>query len=338
MPRHFYKIENAQEYETAGDSDLIRMLPVPGQNALFIPKALLEALVTGISLNNYIHLSGPTGTAKSSIILALGDVPKNYQLVCRYLGKRGKKIKVYPIEMAQFETSAELYARRGLKDGNTIDEDSVIIEAFKDAQQLKKTHDVLIWLRELGRTHSSSVQGGLLDILCEGNIYHRNEIIDGSGIGVIADSNYQAEADFTHDLVEFDAALKRRLPVNITMSYLDANSEAVIIRELAKSKRIFNKLDYDIYEKTIQLGNLIREQQQNGNLRSIIPPNIKGYMTFLEFMAALKHMSPFTVAQYTMIGNATNDDLKIVVALFNEAFGIRYYKEDESLQNYGNLF
>ena len=76
-------------------------------------------------------------------------------------GFPAKPMKIYPVEMAVYETPGELYQRRALREGSTYDEMSRLVESLKDAETVTAAHYPLIWLREMGRVHSSSVQGGL---------------------------------------------------------------------------------------------------------------------------------------------------------------------------------
>ena len=127
MTNLIYRINKTDEYKKAGPTDLIELLPAPGGNCLFIMKWILEALVYGIVSHGMIHLSGPTGSAKSSLLEALCMVPDNFCPICQGIGYPGKQVKLYPIEMATYETPGELYQRRALKNGTTFDEISKLV-------------------------------------------------------------------------------------------------------------------------------------------------------------------------------------------------------------------
>ena len=133
MTNAVYQVTKAGEYRKAGPTDLIALLPVPGGNPLFLPKWLLEILVYGIVHQEVIHLSGPTGSAKSSLIEALYRVPANFRGLCEGLGFRHQPLQLYPIEMATYEAPGELYQRRALKDGTTYDEKSRLVKALEQA-------------------------------------------------------------------------------------------------------------------------------------------------------------------------------------------------------------
>lgn len=230
MAKGVYSVCKPHEYQKAGPTDLIELHPVPGGNPLFILKWILEALVYGIVHHEFIHLSGPTGSAKSSLIEALFRVPENFNGICSGLGFPQKPLRLWPIEMAVYEAPGELYQRRAIKDGSTFDEKSRLVEALEKAAEAKHECYPLIWLREMGRVHSSSVQGGLLNLMHSGDIpLSEGSYIDGRGIAWVADSNYQAESESTHTLVAFDDALKRRFSINLTLDYLTAQQEVQVI-------------------------------------------------------------------------------------------------------------
>jgi len=228
-----YRLLDSAEFRKAGPYDLIELEPVPGQNALYLPKWLLEVLADAITNYEIIHLSGPTGSAKSSIIEALHQVPENFQALCESLGLRPLPIKLYAVEMATFEAPGELYQRRSLRDGTTFDEPSRLVQALEDASQANGHFYPLVWLREMGRVHSASVQGGLLNLMSKYDILVPDgRRLDGSKISWVADSNYQAEGDSTHTLVTLDDALKRRFTINLTLDYLDPYQEIQVLRNI----------------------------------------------------------------------------------------------------------
>lgn len=233
MVKRVYHLNNHGEYAKAGATDLIEMLPVAGTNPLFLPKWVLEVTVYGIVRHEFIHISGPTGSAKSSFLEALHYVPDNFTAICRGLGLKPRPMVLYPIEMATYEAPGELYQRRALKNGTTFDEISQLVQALKNAERNVKKKYPLIWLREIGRVHSSSVQGGLLNLMTKGDIiFPDGTCVDGKKIAWVADSNYQAEQDSTHTLVTLDDALKRRFTINMTMDYLTAEQEVQVLEHI----------------------------------------------------------------------------------------------------------
>jgi hypothetical protein len=335
MATQVFRIQRPDEYRKAGPTDLIELLPAPGSHALFIMKWLLETLAYAVVHAEFIHLSGPTGTAKSSLLEALYLVPENFRALCAALGFRPLPLKLYPIEMATYETPGELYQRRSLANGTTYDEKSKLVAALEDATEKKGVCYPLIWLREMGRVHSSSVQGGLLNLVTKGEVpLPDGTSINGQGIAWVADSNYQAEQDSTHTLVTFDDALKRRFCVNLTLDYLSAEQEIQVLRHILLEERgqKAKRLNAPLTQKVVHLGTVIRRHRGEGNLQSVPPPTIWGYLAFLRMAKALPHLSIHQVAMATLLGNASLEDRKQVAGVFNEVFGLQHADaEDQTL-------
>jgi hypothetical protein len=304
---------------------------------LYIEKWRLELLVSGIVSFELIHLSGPTGSAKSSLIEALYLNPKNFESLCAALGEEYKPLKLFPVEMATYETPGELFQRRAINKGSTYDEKSDLVKSLEEACSLKEDVYPLIWLREMGRVHSSSVQVGLLNLMTKGDIF----LPDGSRLNArkiswIADSNYQAEFTSTHVLVTLDDALKRRFTINLTLDYLPAEQEVMVMTHLLKKSGLSIK-DDSLIKKVVNLGNVIRRYKDEGNLQSIPPPTIFGYSSFFRLYVRRPHLSLQQIAQATLLGNANAEDCKHLPALFNEVFGLQIDIEDDLGLN-SNLF
>ncbi len=330
MTTQVYRIDKPAEMRRAGSMDLVRMLPVPGGHSLFLPRWLLDAITYAIVGGEFIHLSGPTGTAKSSFLEALYREPRNFLSHCALLGYPEREIEMYTIEMATFESPGELYQRRALREGTTYDEPSPLIQALEEAAVARQDRYALIWLREMGRVHSASVQGGLLNLMYRGEIRRPDgSSIDGMGISWVADSNYQAENDSTHTLVVLDDALKRRLAVNLTMDYLSTDQEVQVLGHLVDEPGVLeltgegkrNEGNDELIEVAVRLGHLVRKQRGQGNLQSIAPPTIYGYLTFIRMAMALPHLHVKHVAQMTLLGNASVEDRKVLGGVFSEVFG-----------------
>jgi len=337
MKPKLYRVDNYLEYHKAGPSDLIRLLPAPGNNAICLPKAQIETLVYAIATGQFTHISGATGTAKSSLIEALYQVPENFRVVCDSLGLPVLPLKAYPNEMAVYEAPGELYQRRSLKDGSTFDEMSGLVKSLMDASNSSDKYYHLIWLREIGRVHSASVQGGLLDLMTSGDItLPDGNRINAGKIAWVADSNYQAASDSVHTLVTLDDALKRRFTVNLTLDYLSAEQEFQVLRELIGPVETEEVAD-EIVMQAVQLGQIVRSGKHEGNLQSVVSPTISGYLAFYNMVSALPHLSRQQVAMSTMLGNASSDDQKQVAGVLNQVFG--YQRDDsEDFIEAGGLF
>ncbi len=337
MAGNVYSVCDPDQYRKAGPTDLVELLPPPGGNPLYLQKWLVETLVFAIVHHEFVHLSGPTGSAKSSLLEALYTVPENFRGVCDGLGCASRPLKLFPIEMATFEAPGELYQRRALKDCTTYDEPSRLVAALAAAARSAGSAYPLIWLREIGRVHSSSVQGGLLNLMTRAEIVLPDGThFPGQGIAWVADSNYQAEQSATHTLVTLDDALKRRFTINLTLDYLTAEQEVQVL------EHIFNgnggaPVPAELIVKVVQLGNVVRRHRSEGNLQTLTPPTIYGYMAFLRTARALPHLSLQQVALATLLGNAGSEDRKHVAGVFNEVFGLQT-EEEEDPTMVGNLF
>jgi hypothetical protein len=331
-----FGIDSKAEYRKAGPTDLIELLPASGCNRIYVLKWVLESLVYSIATHDFIHLSGPTGSAKSSLIEAISLEPANFLAVCDAIGFAKKPVELFPVEMATYETPGELYQRRSLKDGTTFDEASDLVEAIGRAGAKAKARYPLIWLREMGRVHSSSVQGGLLNLMTRGAIMlPGGKKVDGGGIAWIADSNYQAARSSTHTLVVLDDALRRRFSTNITLDYLPPDLEAVVIERLVEASG-WTGCGEDTIQKVVRLGQLIRAQRGEGALQSVTPPTIYGYLSFIRMSCIMKHLTLQQIALVTMLGNASDDDQKVIPGLFHEVFGLQSDCDEALLTS--NLF
>jgi hypothetical protein len=332
-----YKISNLSAYRKAWPDDLVELNPVPSGHPLFFRKWILEAVAYGICHAEFIHLSGPTGTAKSSLIESLVLEPGNFLAILRGMGLPEKPLRVFPVEMAAFETPGDLYSRRALSDGTTYDEKSALVEALEQAAAAKDEAYPLIWLREMGRVHSPSVQGGLLDLMCKGSILLPGGArISGDRIAWIADSNYQAEHDATHTLVTFDDALKRRFSMNVTLDYLPAEMETAVLDHLMK-RAGGPSVSRDLIVKVVALGQEVRRLRSEGQMQSVPPPTLYGYLSFLRMAQSMPKMPHPQIALVTVLGNAGLDDQKAKAAVLNQAFGLRSDDTDSAVFD-GNLF
>jgi hypothetical protein len=214
---------------------------------------------------------------------------------------------------------------------------SKLVQALDDAAEARGKSYPLIWLREMGRVHSSSVQGGLLNLMTKSDIILPDgRRLDGQGIAWIADSNYQAEGDSTHTLVTFDDALKRRFSINLTLDYLSAEQEVQVLRHLM-GESAARKMEGELIIKVVKLGQIIRRHRSEGALQSLVPPTIYGYLAFLRMAQALLHLSLHQIALSTLLGNASAEDQKLLPGVFNEVFGLKAADDDDPTMG-SNLF
>ncbi len=332
-----YPVWEPERYRLAGPTDLIELRPVPGHNPLFLEKRAIETLAYAIVAHEACHLSGPTGSAKTSLIEALALVPANFTDVCRALGLPAGPVHLFPVEMATFESPGELYQRRALKDGTTYDEPSRLVDALEKASLLNGATYPLIWLREMGRVHSSSVQGGLLNLMSSADILLPDgRRLDGHRLAWVADSNYQAEHEATHTLVLLDTALQRRFTVNLTLDYLSPEQEVAVLANLIAAEQE-HPADRKMIEHVVKLGHVVRRHQAEGQLATLSPPTISGYLALLRMARALPHISLQQAATSTLLGNAGREDQKVIGGVFNEVFGLQAVETDDFSMG-GNLF
>lgn len=315
-----FPIEEKDAYRKAGGEDWVRLLPAAGMHAIYAPKYTLEALALAIVNHEMVHLSGPTGSAKSALIEALSDNPENFKWLCSHLGLPHRPLEIRPIEMAIFDAPGELFQRRALKEGNTFDEESVLVMGLRDLAKSETAYPV-IWLREIGRVHSASIQGGLLDLMTKSAIrLPSGEIINPANIGWVADSNYQAEGNAKHTLVAFDDALKRRFSVNITMSHPPKEQERAILIALAKAHLSLPITDALLaaVDTLIRVGDAIRKKRNEGRLLSVAPPTLYAYLTALKLSASLEAMPLGKLIGLTLLGNVMTDETEEAAAIVDE--------------------
>jgi hypothetical protein len=322
MSNGVFQISNSEEYRRAGSLDLIEMLPVPDCNPLFMPKLVLETIVGAVTRREFIHVSGPSGVAKTALIEALSGNPSNFLALCSYLGAEPKPLRLFPIETPIYETAGELWQHRSIKNNQTYDEFSGLVQALIVASKIQDAYP-LIWLREMGRVMSSSVQGGLLNLMASNILLPNGERIDGRNIAWIADSNYQAEREYSHSLVPFDDALKRRFTVNITLGYLTPKQEAYALAHLMQKRYGKSMVNQELIKQVVKLGMEIRSYRMEGMLKSVPPPTIYGYEAFLRMAMAMPHLSAQQVANMTLLGAAWREDEKHISAILGKIFGVQ---------------
>jgi MoxR-like ATPase len=325
MASQLFRVNKSAELDRAGPTGLIQLLPAPGAHELYLPKWILEVIVRGIVGGELTHLSGPTGSAKSSLIEALDRVPENFLALCRSVGVAPKPLRTYPIEMAVFEAPGELYRLRAIHNGTTGFEPSLLVQALRAAVRDKATSYPLIWLREIGRVQTAAVQGGLLNLMCRSEIVLPDgERLDTTRIAWIADSNYQAQQDATHTLVVLDDALRRRFTLNVTLDYLTPEQEAEVLRKLHPDAR------EDLTRGVVKLGRLLRHYRAQGELQSLAPPSLYSYAAALRLAQAMPNLGYLQLMTATLLGNAGAEDAKQSLAAFKEVFQMETPTADDA--------
>ncbi len=364
-----FRIEDKREREAAGSGDLLRLLPVKrcrqnevdpralsqtgrsersersegipltDPNSVFVAKDILQGLVDGIASYNIIHFSGPTGTAKSSCLEALFLVPKNFLGVLDTIPfpHESKPVKMFPVEMAAFESTADTYSRRSIVEGTTMDEDSVLVKAMTDAALASDRFYPVVWIREMGRCNHGSIQGGLLNLIYKGIvILNDGREIDTSRMAFIFDSNYSAEKDGSYNLVRLDTALNRRAQIQLKMEYPSLEQELAILEFICR--------DYGwtvpsgLLEKIVKMGEMVRKSKLEGNLQSLVTPTIYGYLSMVQRVIHLPHLGWPRCAQMTLLGNPQTDDLPQVATVLQQVFGVKAGNKETGDVTQENMF
>ena len=326
-----FRVSDSRSYAKAGSTDLVELPRPGGTYPVLVAKKTLEQVVYGIAAGEFIHLSGPTGTAKTSLIEALSEVPETFASVCEALDIPCKPLVVYRVEMCTFESPAELYRRRALRDGHTFDEESELVVALRIADRMRENNYPVIWLREMGRTHSSAVQGGLLNLMTTGRIQLPDgSSLNGNGIAWLADSNYAAVADAdVYTLPPLDAALGRRFTVNVRIDYLNEPQEKEALGRIAACVPEIRSVKKSLINDVVKLGQAIRRHRAQGNFLSLPPPSLQSYVTVLRMTKRLPHMLTAEIAEVTLLGNPSSEDSQLIPGLFSEVFGLREVEESD---------
>ncbi len=312
MKTKLYDIRDKNEYRAAMPFDMIKMIPAIGNHSHYKYKYALDIMTFGICHQKVIHLSGPTGAGKSSLIEAITEEPENFRLLCEYSGYEYKPPLLYEIEMVKFDTPGECHERTVIKNRDTVDVPSAIIEALLDAQKKKNEYYPIVYFMEMGRVHSASIQGGLLNIVGKPFVKAPdNQKIPTGDVCFIADSNYQAAGDATYTLVPLDEALKRRFDINLSISHFPEENQVHIMHDLVH-ETLDESPDVELIKNIVRLGQMIRQYKAEGNLVSVSEPNPKGCLTCYEMIKALPGIGINLAITNTMLGNVASDDMKLV--------------------------
>jgi hypothetical protein len=98
----------------------------------------------------------------------------------------------------------------------------------------------------------------------------------------------------------------------------------------------FDSKERNLLKKVVTLGTTIRKCQDDGNLTSLAPPTVYGYLNFIRLSKKMPQLSLPQVANLTLLGNASSED--DVSAVLNEVFGIRDKPDDDDPTMGGDLF
>ncbi len=313
----------SQDYRKAGANDLIQLHGAHGNNDLFVPRYLLEIVVSAIVLHETLHIGGPTGSGKTALIEALCDVPENFLAIHEHMKLPGepKPVRCWPVPVSSIDSPSEVYHLRSIApDRGTYFENSAIFNALEEAQspEVKEQFYCTVWFKELGRV-GEAVQGALVDVITQGRIAHPSRgSISTDGVAFLADSNYQAQDVAVHTLATFDESLKRRFRYNTTVMYQSPAVESIILRHICSDEGI--AYDEEVLAGIVKLGGKVREAKAAGKLVSLPPPTISAYLSILKIVRILPGLELRTLLENSILGNATNDDRKLFPALYHDTF------------------
>jgi MoxR-like ATPase len=305
MKKRVFDIQNEGQFNEADSYDLIKMIPVDGSHALYIPKYILSMISYAIVHQEFTHISGPTGTAKSSVIIAITK-PENFKLLCRYHGWKYKPVMLFEEDMVKYETPGELLQYRAIRNNETVDTPSSLVVAMSEGMKYFSAYYIVIFAKELGRVLNGTVMNGLLNLISKQTIVlPSGQHIDGSKLCFLTDSNYQDSEESEYTLCKLDNALRRRFPLNILIDYYSENEEFIILKDILSEA--FEQIDEKLIEKIVRLGKVIRQHKAEGSLSSIVSPTIYGYLSCYRISTSL-NLSTDIVIMNTMLGNAGSDD------------------------------
>ena len=220
-------VNSKSKWKRAADDDLIAL--TTGSGPFYVKKEILESMVHGVRDREVIHLSGGTGTGKST----LGNIlPRNWRSLCVNMGIDYQALKVFTIPLVHYQGPDELFTRRAIAENRTLDEDQPPLKAAKEAMSLNKDHDIIMWFQELGRTHTS-VQHALVTSFLNDQVYdHHGQNLGNLNACILMDSNYQDREGGNYLLHDLDGALQSRFTLQLTLGYLEMQREKEILRKM----------------------------------------------------------------------------------------------------------
>ncbi|NND34906.1 MAG: hypothetical protein HKN76_20135 [Saprospiraceae bacterium] len=323
-----YKITNKASWRRAGNNDLIELKPPKGINPLFYRKKDLHMLALTIADGGCIHISGGSGTGKTSLLFALTEVQQNWVRLCIYNNLEEKPLKMFRLAAFNFDSPGEMWYRRAINADGTYDEKQNLVEFMEDAIANPDDAYYAVHIMELGRT-KPSIQHALVHLLHDGEIVDPltgNSIGSGENIAFIADSNYAAADKHTFLLAEQDTALFNRInQTGIIIDHLSQQEETKILMSIRRALNVDNVPDA-LVEQIAQLGHLMRvEQNENGALSSVNPVSMRSYISFLK-KASKSDLPPEDLADMTLFALASAEDRGVINELKSIVFGIQKYR------------
>ena len=262
-----------------------------------------------------VHFTGPSGSGKSTLLSYMLCNPRNMARVQMALRRDPVEVRTWTVPLSRFEGAPDLRSRRAIgPDGQTVDEDSLIVAGIKEALELPDSIRAVLWIQEPGRCATQWVQSALVTMMED-----RLTLADGRTVSLVGrlgwvfDSNYLVEDKCI--LANRDDGFFRRM-VNITLGYPTAEQEQAIVMQLRPDA------DPDLVRRLVELGADVRARRGQGALTSVAPPCLNRYLDALSLVAEVG-MSPLSAAEHAVLGGANADDQESVTEVLNRAFGLR---------------
>lgn len=323
-----FDVGDAVQLERSGPNDLLRLRPLPGRQPVFFPKHLLQTVAWCVARRRHIHLSGPTGAGKTGLLENLLLVPENLEAVCRSVGLEPRPVQVHAIEMSQFGAAPDIWCSVELTRSRTRIVPSPIVRAIMDTQGLRDSHFVVVWLRELGRVMTASIQGSLVSLVQDDIELYDGQRLDASHVVFVTDSNH-FDDESLYTLVQKDAALMRRW-LTMPIGYLAEEQEATIVSQL-----LGDSVPDDQVAKVVRIGAEIRAKHKGGGFKSVSPPTIRSYVVCLEAVRDLQAQVPVhELVRTVLLGGVGPEDAADATAIVARAFGLRV-SDDRSRETRG---
>ncbi len=319
-----FKLNRKGAWQKAGPNDLVELQSPGGAgHGLFYKKNVLHYLTLTIAEGGCLHLSGNSGSGKTSLIEAVANDPENWRHLCLHNGIEHKPLNLFRLAAYNFDSPNEVWHRRAINANGTYDEIQQLIVFIEYAIEHPDEGYFAVNIMEIGRMRPQ-IQNALVHLITRGDIINplNGNSIGRASIAYIADSNYVAAEQHDFLLAEKDTALFNRInETGIEISHLGQEEEFTILKSI-KSKIGCRELPDELLEKITYLGHLIRrEQLENGALTSINPVSMRQYMSFMK-KAARSNMPPEELVEVTLFALASKEDRSTINELKSYVFGI----------------
>jgi len=316
----------------AGDAaatDILYFEKSPWTPAVYERKAIVEKIAVPLLSGAHTMLVGPTGTGKSALLgaLLLGGGLKQLAIALGFGPSRSSR--TIPVEISGYDSASELRRRRGLVsvDGasQTVWEEGAIPTAFREAVSPEgEDYVYYCWLKELSQAASPTIYASLLELISYGPVHlSRDEIVPGDSVTFVADSNWTAAGQYNNQ--ELSEALQRRF-VQVYLDYHSAEVEDAVLRHMTQhgvfvrhlGKRVSVPTDY--IAAVVAMGQEIRQQKEEGYLRSVPQVSYKSYQQALE-LQAMRQGSIQDAVIDIMLGGASPTGEDAVTTSLASVFG-----------------